>query len=93
MPLLAAGTHTHYNDSMAQAIENAFLAEWPNIMTGQPAPIASEQMRLLFMAIAQGVVQHLVKHPEAFAITFTEGGITRTAKLIISQDNAFTTQP
>ena len=91
---LLAGTHTHYDNSMAQAIEKAFLAEWPNVIPGQPVPESNDQMRLLFMAIAQGVVHHLVKNPGAFTLTVRDlGSQALPASLTISQDNNFTTLP
>lgn len=88
---LQAGTHTHYTNSMAEAIEKAFLAEWPKVIPGQPVPESNDQMRLLFMAIAQGVVYHLVHHPEAFVVTNLAKNIL-PVQLMINQDNAFTTQ-
>ncbi|MEO1515428.1 MAG: hypothetical protein AAFV95_10455 [Bacteroidota bacterium] len=73
--MLKAGSKrlsSDFTNSMAQAMEQAFRAEWPNIMgTDDPAPPPSDQMRLLFIAIAQGVVRHLASHPEAFDIRIT----------------------
>ena len=88
---LQAGTHAHYTNSMAEAMENAFLNEWPNIMGGQPKPQPNDQMRLLFMAIAQGVVQHLTQHPEAFTAVVTAAN--QINRVTIRQDNTYTTLP
>lgn len=51
--------------TMASAMEDAFMREWPVVMGGIAPPV-SREMRLLFAAIAQGVVNHLVENSEAF---------------------------
>lgn len=64
------------DNSMAKAIEDAFLKEWPKIMgDGSSAPESNDQMRLLFIAIAQGVIRHLHDNPDAFQVSFTFAGI------------------
>jgi hypothetical protein len=64
------------DDTMAAAIERELIA----LMTGPPdhldAPptdntAESRQRRLLFAAVARGVVAHLKAHPEAFEVVFT----------------------
>ncbi|SHN40804.1 hypothetical protein [Chitinophaga sp. CF418] len=70
-----AGIQADYVNSMAEAMEKAFMAEWPKAMNDQPPPQANDQMRLLFIAIAQGVVRHLVDHPEAIAVTISENNL------------------
>jgi hypothetical protein len=62
-----------YSGSMASAIEKAFLDGWTESMGGQPKPESNDQMRLLFIAIAQGVVKHLKENPTAFKVTFNDG--------------------
>jgi hypothetical protein len=61
-----AGTVSDPSDSMAQAIDDAFRTEWSR--RGLPLPdIGAEDRLLLFCAIAQGVIRHLVeKSGEAF---------------------------
>ena len=56
---LKAGTIANFSDSMAEAIENAFLEEWPEAMGGADKPETNPQMKLLFVAVAQGVVRYL----------------------------------
>lgn len=56
-----------YTSSMAQAMEDAFLKEWEHIM-GSGSPELNDQVRLLFIAVAQGVVRHLVDNKQAFKI-------------------------
>jgi hypothetical protein len=70
MPVnLKAGTKADYDASMASAMEKAFLDEWDTFMPGADAPAMSDQMRLMFVAIAQGVVNHLKANHDAFKVT------------------------
>ena len=85
MPL-RAGTKNDYANSMAQAMEKAFLEEWPHIMSNDhPKPVMTDHIRLLFIAISQGVVRHLVNNPDGFEVTFTFGGNTITATVDIEE--------
>jgi hypothetical protein len=62
---LKAGTLTDFNGSMAEAMEQALDAIWL-ARTGEHLPSATEQdRRLMFIAIAQGVVKHLKDHAGA----------------------------
>lgn len=63
---LKAGKNS-YQGSMAEVMENVFKEQ---MALGQPKP--SEQMKVLFIAVAEGVVRHLIAHPEAFVITVTQ---------------------
>lgn len=56
-----------YQGSMAELMKSVFDEE---MASGQPKP--SDQMKVLFIAVAEGVVRHLVAHPEAFVITVTQ---------------------
>ncbi|NEU10442.1 hypothetical protein GZH53_19105 [Flavihumibacter sp. R14] len=69
---LKSGTSSDFESSMAKAMEDAFTEEWPNLMDGDPPP-ANSQTKLLYLAIAKGVVRHLLEHPEAFEIRTTIG--------------------
>jgi hypothetical protein len=60
---LKAGRNS-YSGSMAELMEKIFKEQLAN---GQPK--SSEQMKVLFIAVAEGVVRHLVEHPEAFVVT------------------------
>ena len=56
---LKAGTVSDFGNSMAQAIETAFANELMTLK-GQALPdFATEERRMLFCAIAQGVLAHL----------------------------------
>lgn len=67
-----AGTLLDFDDSMAQAIENAL-----NAVSG-PLPSAPQKIvddrRKLFIAIANGVINHLKTHQAAVHITLDGGG-------------------
>ena len=63
---LNAGRNS-YSGSMAELMEKIFKEQIEN-----GPPKSSEQMKVLFTAVAEGVVRHLVAHPEAFVITVTE---------------------
>ncbi len=79
---LKAGSPSKYSGSMAEAIEKAFLAAWPAVIPDQPAPVFTNQTKLLFIAIAQGVVGHLAAHPEAFKIAVApDAGHTHSATI------------
>jgi len=54
--------------SLAWAIEDAFNTEWPIAMDGADAPEMNNQARLLFVAIAKGVVKHLTQNGSAFVV-------------------------
>ncbi len=69
---LKAGTKNstqpiQYSGSMAHAMEKAFMEEWEHIM-GSGKPEMNDQVRLLFIAVAQGVIRHLVDNKRAFKI-------------------------
>ena len=70
---LYAGTLADFNDSMAQAIEDAL-----NALTG-PLPTAPQQVvddrRKLFIAISQGVINHLASKQAALQIHFHVGPV------------------
>ena len=69
---LKAGSINDFVSSMASAMENAFTTEWGNAMTGD-APPANNQSRLLFVAIAQGIVNYLNANPDAFKVIVSDG--------------------
>jgi hypothetical protein len=74
---LKAGTTTDFDGSMAAAIKDA----WDGVRGDTPT---SEQMRLLFIAVAQGVINHLKQNPDSFVIDIqsTAGtDITYTGKV------------
>jgi hypothetical protein len=56
---IKAGSNAQFADSMAKAIESAFETEWENVKGKPLSESAKEERRILFVAIAQGVVKHL----------------------------------
>ena len=76
MPLKAGSNFdaSGFSDSMAEAMAQAFKAEWPLVMGDAPVPETSGQMKLLFAAVAQGVVKHLQQHATDFKVTVTDHG-------------------
>ena len=71
-PNLKAGSKTDYTASMALAMEEAFMNEWSDFMKGADAPAMNDQMRLMFVAIAKGVISHLKTNHDAFKVTATQ---------------------
>lgn len=71
MPL-KAGTNldaSGFAGSMAAAMLEAFKTEWPRVMGHEAAlPESFDQMKLLFAAVAQGVVRHLQQHATDFKV-------------------------
>jgi hypothetical protein len=63
---------------MATAMEEAFLNQWPFFNPELPLPDETKlkPMRLLFVAVSQGIVQHLRDNEEAFEVEVEEDGTT-----------------
>lgn len=75
-----------YAGSMADAMEKAFRREWPVIM-GSDAPEVNDHIRLLFVAIAQGVVKHLNENGDSIQVTVPAGaGSTYNAEIAVFDD-------
>jgi hypothetical protein len=78
---LYAGSLTDFNDSMAQAIENAL-----NALIG-PLPSSPQKLvddrRALFIAISQGVINHLAAKQEALKIDFDVGLVHVTTNPVL----------
>ena len=56
--------------SMARAIEKAFLDNWGKAMGNEiDKPKPNKQMQLLFVAVAEGVIKHLIDNPLSITIT------------------------
>ena len=79
---LKAGTVADIAGSMALAMENAmeqlYLAE-----KGEALPSAgAEDRKLLFAAVAQGVVRHLADNPDAFRVEVDTGTTTYSGEVV-----------
>jgi hypothetical protein len=66
--------------SMAKAMEDAFVTQWPNVMGERDLPEDRQQMQLMFVAVAQGVVEHLRNNPDAFKVEVTLSSGDSTAE-------------
>lgn len=66
MPL-KAGKLNDFAGSMAEDMEQAFRTLWPQVMQ-TPYPGMNEHMKMFFLAIAQGVVRHLVDNADAINV-------------------------
>ncbi len=76
MPLKAGSnsSNTDFANSMAAAMVEAFNNEWPYIMGDAPKPETLDQMKLLFAAVAQGIIKHLKDHATDFKVTVNSSG-------------------
>jgi hypothetical protein len=82
MGKLKAGTLNDYQNSMAAEMENALLAMWPQHFEGTFPESQKEQFRVLILAIAQGIVNHLMEgneltiiHPSGTELRMSAQGI------------------
>lgn len=62
---------TIYGGSMASAMEQTFKEEWPYVMGDADLPATSEQLNLMFRAVANGVVRHLKQNSESIKVSVT----------------------
>ena len=59
---IKAGTNAEFPGSLAEAIEHALKKEWPYVMGEGQTVESNPQMRLLCIAVAQGVIRYLKDH-------------------------------
>jgi hypothetical protein len=74
---LYAGTLANFNDSMAKEIENS-LAALMGPLPSAPQKLVDDR-RVLFIAIANGVINHIKNKQAAVEVTFDIGFGTVTA--------------
>jgi hypothetical protein len=65
----SAETATDFADSMAAAIEDAMRQEWSRVKNESLPAMGEQDRRILFAAIAQGVLQYLKAHKLDIATT------------------------
>jgi hypothetical protein len=72
---LKPGTLEDISGSMAEAMEQVFREALPSVVPGADPGRGEAERRLLFVAVAQGVVRHLAANPNAFkvGISLTDG--------------------
>ncbi|MCP4463726.1 MAG: hypothetical protein GY819_13105 [Planctomycetaceae bacterium] len=90
---LKAGSVSNFSNSMAQAMEDSFQREWNAIKKHPLSEAGEEDRRLLFSAIAQGVIQHLQEHiNDALQIdvrvTQTNEPLNNTGNRVIAEGEA-----
>ena len=68
---LFPGTLTNFNDSMAKSIEDALAGLMGPLPAAPPAAVTDR--RVLFMAIAEGVIRYLKQKEAALAVTVDIG--------------------
>jgi hypothetical protein len=74
---LYGGSIDNFADSMAREIELALNAV--RVEEGMtPLSLGDRDRRILFIAIARGVINHLQKKNQAFEIEYQDDGVTRT---------------
>lgn len=77
---LKPGTMEDVIGSMAEEMEQVFREELPSVVPGANPGRGEAERRLLFVAVAQGVVRHLAANPDAFkvevSLTDGEGEVT-----------------
>ncbi len=83
---LKPGSVDDFLGSMAEAMDEAFKAEWLDVK-GTPLPAGSgeEDRQILFSAISKGVVKHLKEQVgSAFQINVE---VTQTSAVLMQSDN------
>ena len=80
MAQLKAGRVADFSDSMAQAIEIAMQQEWQAVKGVALPQAGQDDRRLLFVAIARGILQYLKTHQNEIlnSITLETGGVQTT---------------
>lgn len=79
------GSVSDFAGSMAEAINQAFQVEWDAVKPESLPSTGEEDRKILFAAIAQGVVKHLKeKANEAFQIDVR---VTQTTEVLMQSDN------
>ncbi|MGH8636741.1 MAG: hypothetical protein ACREUZ_06345 [Burkholderiales bacterium] len=74
MAKLKAGTVFNFNDSLAAEMEAAMKAEWLAVK-GEPlpSPTGEEDRKIMFVAIARGLLQYLQDHRDEIFTTEEDG--------------------
>ncbi len=88
---VTTGNDADFADSMAEAIEDAFMREWQTIYP-HPLPAGLQEFwRAWFAGIAQGVIRYLTDHAEdsfrvhSVEVTQDDGEITSTGTITRTQ--------
>ncbi|HEY2160874.1 MAG TPA: hypothetical protein VGH24_06165 [Solirubrobacteraceae bacterium] len=71
---LHAGTVANFSGSLAEQIETAFASELLAVKGVSLPDYAKQERRILFCAIAQGVLKYMAANPDAFEVQLTFTG-------------------
>ena len=79
-------------DNMAKEIENAFAAVRVSAGITDPLPkgVSANDMRMMFIAIATGVINHLENNPTAFAVQVQGDLVTQIQGDLLTSDGSVT---
>jgi hypothetical protein len=79
MTQLRAGTSADFSNSLAAEMEAAMKVEWQNVK-GSPLPggAGEEDRRILFVAVARGLLKFLEDHKHDTLTTASSGGANHT---------------
>lgn len=71
------------SNNMAKEIENAFVAmrAAAGITEALPTGINAQDMRIMFLAIARGVIQHMANNPSSFQVQVSDGAVVSTGSV------------
>jgi len=71
---------------LTDAIQAAFAQEWQAIKGGSPPSMGTEDRRLLFAAVARGLLQYLEDHEDELMtrITFDDSGQDRETHTVVA---------
>lgn len=85
---IKAGTVDDFSNSMAEAMEEAMKKEYLNLKGVAMPDMGEEDRRMLFSAIAQGVVRYLKDNIDAFQISTVSHQVTGESDApLIQSDN------
>jgi hypothetical protein len=75
--MMTWGSIDDFDGSMAAAIEAAFAEVWGerglDPLPANPDPDERDNRRMLYLAIARGVIKHLKANPDSFAVSVDLG--------------------
>lgn len=81
---LRAGTLADFANSMAAYMERAMQNEWQAVKGyALPASVGAQDRRILFAAVAQGVLKYLLDHADDVTTT-EQGGESHKHKLVFT---------
>jgi hypothetical protein len=70
---------------LTDAMQAAFTQEWQAVKGGLPPSVGTDDRRLLFAAVARGLLQYLEEHEDELVtrITFEDSGQDRQSHTVV----------